>query len=295
MNYSFAFRKLYKNIHDINLIKDKLITKYSLSEYEFNCLKIDVTAKFNQVKKQKETIESDIVSITKEIKTLNEKDTITHKETRKLFKLNKKLTYKNKRLSKDIVFGTKTLLNEISYLNNDKLTNLDTINKKKLEYSKNRILPINYVGSSNDKSSNRFFTFDFKNNNIIYKPVAGVKINISYVTSKKYFNLLNKLDVVKDLNILPISVKLTTENIYISFDEQILHGYGFNKKNYFAELKTIEKENKEERTKCYIKYKTDQNKKQLVNKNINRYCSIDLNPEFIGISILDKINEQGDI
>jgi hypothetical protein len=51
-NYSYAFRKLYKNI---DLFKDKsfinkLKTKYSFSSYEINSLMSEVKVKLKQVK-----------------------------------------------------------------------------------------------------------------------------------------------------------------------------------------------------------------------------------------------------
>lgn len=294
--YSYAFRKLYTNI---NLINDKLflnylINKYKLSEYLINCLIIDVKTKYNQVLIQKQNLENNILSITKEIEQLKEKPN-TKRNIRLLFKLNNKLTYKNKQLQKDITFGKLSILRKISYLSNDKQKNEIDIKKYKEEYINNRLLPINYIGSLNDLNSNRYFNFDFLNNKIIYKPNKNKKIEINYIVSKNIKNQLLKLQEIKDLKLLPISIKLMHNSIMINYDEEILNGYGFNVKSYKKEIIKINKEDKEKRHEIAIKYKEEQKNKKLINKIINRYCSIDLNPEYIGVSIMDKLNNKGEL
>ena len=163
--YSYAFRKLYKHIDLINdkSFIDKLKLNYNLSAYELNCLKVDVKTKFEQVKTNKENLEIDIVSIQKEIESLNQKENKSKKDIRTLFKLDRKLQYKNKTLPKDITFGGVELLKEISYLSNDKENNEEKITEKLKLYKEKRVLPINYIGSLNDKNSNRYFIFDFTN------------------------------------------------------------------------------------------------------------------------------------
>ena len=287
-NYSYAFRKLYKHSDKISDPKylDYIKTKFKLSVYELNCLKIDLNMKLNQIQTNKENLEKEILENTKEIERLSKIKNKTIKEIKVQFKLNKKIEQQNKNLSKDITFGSRSLLKQISYLNNNKeLNNLKIIEKTNLYRSK-RILPINYVGSLNDKNSNRYFDFDFINNSIIYKPESKIKININYNVSKKYKNQLLKLQEIKDLNVLPISVKLTFKSLMVSFDEEILNDYGFNEKEYKMDVKTVE--SKELKKEIYIKHKTEQNDRKLIGKISNRYCGIDLNPDYIGVTIMDE-------
>ena len=72
----------------------------------------------------------------------------------------------------------------------------------------------------------------------------------------------------------------------ISFDEEILNDYGFNEKDCKTQQKIVE--SKELKKQIYIKYKNEQNVRKLIGKIKNRYCGIDLNPEYIGVTIMDK-------
>ena len=153
---------------------------FKLSTYELNCLKIDLSMKLNHVQTNKTKLEKNIIETEREIDKLTKIKNRTSKETKRLFKLNKKLAYKNKNLSKDITFGSRALLKQISFLNNDKELNKTKIKEKTELFKSKRVLPINYVGSLNDKNSNRYFDFDFINNIIIYKPEAKTKIHLTY-------------------------------------------------------------------------------------------------------------------
>lgn len=295
-NYSHAFRRLYKHFDKITNVDylNSLKKTYGLSDYEKNCLKIDVTTKINQVQAQKKKLEADIVELTDFIDEQRSKKKLTKRETRKLFKSINKLEYKNSRLCKDITFGGLKNLKRLSFLCNDKVNNTLEISEARNIYLKQRILPINYIGSSCDPNSNRYFIFDFENNVITYKPNKGKKIVINYVISNGYKKILKRLQLIKDQKFMPISVKLSHDYINISFDEQLLNGFAFNEKDYLIERNKINKDDIELRKSVFIKHKTEQNNRMLVGKNINRYCSIDLNPEYIGVSVLDKINDLGE-
>jgi IS605 OrfB family transposase len=285
--YSYAFRKLYKHfdLNDIHFL-EKLSKTFNLSKYELNCLKSDVKTKISQIQTNKENLEDEILSLMEDIEDFKNKEN-TRKNRSKIFILEKKLRKANKRLSKDIVFGTKDILRRISFLSNNKEENKIEIVRLKEEFSENRILPLNYLGSLNDGNSNRYFNFDFKNNTIIYKPDKKTKIELKYsLHSKPYKKQLLQLQEIKDSKLLPITVRLSTEYIYICFDEQKLNGFAFNKKACKKELK--ETGNEDNTKQIYRKNHIEQDKRCLTGKNENRICSIDLNPCFIGCSILEK-------
>ena len=289
-NFSYAFRKLYKHsgqLNDANYLS-YIADKFGLSAYELNCLKIDVKTKLSQVMTNKDNPSKDIISIEKEIKSLKEKPKLTKKETRTLFKLNKKLVYKNKSLSKEITFGTRDLLKQISFLNNDKELNKELIIEKTSEYHDNRILSISFYGSKNDPNSNRYFNFDFENNIIIYKPFKGKKIEIPYKVASGYQKKLIALGKVKDLKLQPISVTLDRNYICISFDEELLNGTKFDEKAYFEQIKDVT--DKQTRSDLYKIARDKHRESNLVDKVTNRYASIDLNPEYIGVSIMNKLD-----
>jgi len=292
INFSYAFRKLYKHsdkLNDFDFLTN-LKSRYSMTVYEINCLKIDVKAKISQYKINKEKLQSEIESIKKDITKLNKKEKLTKKETRTLFKLNKKLFYKNRNLSKNITFGGRDLLKQISFINNDKIKNKELIKQKTDKYHENRILPINYFGSLNDYNSNRYFNFDFENNIIVYKPAISKKINISYNISKKYKNDLLKLHQIKDLKQQSISITLTAKYLCVTFDDTKINNYNFDNKLYLKKIKYVT--DKDERSRLYKEQCVELNDFKLINKKSNRYASIDLNPEYIGVSIMNKIDDK---
>ena len=65
----------------------------------------------------------------------------------------------------------------------------------------------------------------------------------------------------------------------------------------FGAIKKVpknEENSKELRKEIYKKFITEQRERKLVNKLNNRYLSVDLNPEFIGFCVVDKL-ENGEI
>ena len=285
-DYSFAFRKLYVNygkVKDVSFL-NYLREKYNLSAYELNCLLVDVKTKINQIQTEKDNIENNIITIQNELNKDNLKLKIR-------YKLNKKLSLLEKQLSKNITFGSRKLLQKISFLSNDSDKNQKELLNVKQEYKGKRILSIYLIGDKGRTSSNRFFNFNFINQTIVYKPKFGVKVNLSYKVTKNYQKILLKLQEVKDNKLLPITVSLTTKNIILTFDEELLNGYAFNEKDYFKKLKLISKDNAEKRKELYIKYKNEQKANKLKGKNENRFLSFDLNPQYIGISVMDKTSE----
>ncbi len=295
--YSYGFRLLYSNPDKINNheFEEFIKNNYKLSGYEYNCLCIDVKGKIDAVTKTKENTEQKIVDLEEDIKTLNKSKVKTKKVIRKIFRLNQKLEYHKSRLCKDITFGTLKTIRRLSFLNNDKDKNLEEIKRVKQEFEDGRILGFNYVGSLNDKNSNRYFEFDFENNKVYYKPYKGRVIEIDFVLTKNKMNDLIKLQEIKDNKFIPITVRLSHDNIVITFDEEKLNGFGFDEKGYKKELQTIDKSNSDAKKNLGIKYKQEQAERKLENKIKTRYCSIDLNPEFIGVSIFDKINDEGEL
>lgn len=297
LNYSYVYRKLYNNI---NFIDDKnYLSKFkidfNLNDIEIRSLISEVKMKFNQIKVGKEKLEKDIVDLEKEIiylKTLQK----SNKNTRKIFKLNNKLSYKNKLLSKDIVFGGKVLLKKLSFLNNNKIKNHNEIIKIKNEYSNSRILPFYILGEAN-QNGNRFFKFDLNNNKVIYKPKFGIKINIEFSHYKSYEKTLNKLQEQIDLKLISVSVRLSEKFIYLLFDDEQLNGFSLNVIDRTKEVKEIKnsynsKEIKTEQIKeIYKKYYKEQEQSKLKGKLNYRYVAFDTNPDYIGCSILDKVND----
>lgn len=82
---------------------------------------------------------------------------------------------------------------------------------------------------------------------------------------------------------LPVSVKLTKDHIYVIFDESILNGYKLNEKLFV-------KNDKQHNRKVFKDHEELLSKGKIK----NRFCGVDLNPEYIGLSICDK-GTNGDV
>jgi hypothetical protein len=298
-NYSFAFRKLYKRIDLINnseFIK-YLQSKFKMSRWEVDCLRIEVKTKYNQVDTQKDIATNRIISIENQLKVLNSD---TKKSKNKLirdkFKLKNKLNSLDKLLSKDIVFGGKVLLKQLSHLNNNKTLNERQITETKSKWNKARLLPINLIGET--FRDNRHFDFDLTNDHLVYNPYKGKKINIIFRCDKKYQKRLNQIQSIIKQKVIPINIKLTTDHVYITYDNEKINGFGFKKTELYKELNQVDKDHISTEIKDNLKkqikqkYCKEQNERRSDNKIQNRYLGIDLNPNYIGYSIIDSINDK---
>ena len=122
-------------------------------------------------------------------------------------------------------------------------------------YKNNRSLPLLIIGEAPKKGNRKF---NFTNlSNIEFKPFLKCKISISLPKLRK--NIKSELESLikfSNSNEMPYQIQLTDKFIWITFDN--------------FKLEDLEKQNK------YISIK-------------NRYCGIDLNPNFIGFSISQSI------
>ena len=142
-----------------------------------------------------------------------------------------------------IIFGSKKLFRDLS---------LGKITKD--VFKEARLQPVVVIGEA-PKSGNRHFYIDLKTNCIIFKENKGNhhKLYLPKL-SKKNFELLTKLDLAMCSKELPVTFKVTDNEVKIGFD--------------YSKLKS-----------------TFDNK--ISNPISNRVIGIDLNPNFIGMSIID--------
>jgi IS605 OrfB family transposase len=287
-DYSYAFRKLYSNFDQVNnknFIKE-LCFKYSLDSWQFESLKTEVEFKIKKtdtLNKNNKKQQEEINEVLNRLKNKNNRKT---KRTK--FKLHNKL----KRLSNftDIVFGTKTLLRRLTFLSNDKEKNKKEIEKVRNEYQNNRLLPIT-IGGETYRHGNRKFDFELESNKIFFKTNREIKFEVEFICSEKQHNILLQLQALIDQNfILPVTIRLSTDYVWIMFNEEILNGFGLNEKEMKQELKKVSKECKELRKQIARSFYKEQESRKLIGKIKNRYLAIDLNPQYIGWSICDKIN-----
>lgn len=123
----------------------------------------------------------------------------------------------------------------------------------KEQYQQNRLSPIYSIGQNNYYGNRKFFIKDI--NNIIFKPNRKQHIELQIKASKKYQQYLKILMKHQQNKDLSITYQLTTKYITIIFDQKILQ-------------------------QKYKQYKP-------IN---NRIISIDMNPNYIGWSVIDWKN-----
>ncbi len=305
--YTKLFYKLYNN-PDIMVDKDfsdSLLNEYIDKSIYDSCVS-QVKTKLNQLETSKKNKLKEIKDIEK---LLDKNDFVTKKERRHKYKLINKLYRLHKNKDKNITFGGKALLKYITKLHKDiKYLNIDLNNisdkkliknikqnikdKKellkqyKLKFTDNRKLGFSFVGRANE-CGNRKFKFDLKNNKIIFKPNKNTKIVIEFsYKGNKTKELLYKLQELSDGKTIPLTVTIKGNNIFISYDNEFVNGYSFNDNECKREQLTIS--DKEIKKEIYIKYKREQELIKQKNKIINRYLSVDLNPNYIGLSIFDS-------
>ena len=122
----------------------------------------------------------------------------------------------------------------------------------KEEYSKAKLFPINIQGES-CKKGNRLFNFDLTNSKLTLKLSKKNHIELEfYKPNKNQFRELSKIQELVENNQLTLSVSFNNEYVWLTFDESIL-----NIQEKFQNLK------------------------------FNRVLGIDLNPNYIGLSILE--------
>jgi len=121
----------------------------------------------------------------------------------------------------------------------------------KEQFKQHRMHPLCSVGES-QYAGNRLFEFDLGNQVIIYKPSRGVHKEIKFCPLKK--KLAHELSIVQELanqNKIPITVKITDTHIFLTYDETLIHN------ETYKGLK------------------------------INRVLGIDMNPNYIGVSVIE--------
>ena len=121
----------------------------------------------------------------------------------------------------------------------------------KEQYKLNRLVPL-YSGGESNHNGNRFFQIT-EDLNILFKPNRDTKIKLNLTKQNTYNKILQKLYILQKEHI-PIGYKLDAKYVYINIDETVINKYSI----------------------------------QFIN---NRIMSIDMNPNYIGWSIIDWKSE----
>lgn len=191
------------------------------------------------------------------------KDGLKQKEIRAWFKENANFKYLDSwfvqssiyeamsMFEKDVEFSSKT--NKFPKRifggkNNLKLRSQNKITKE--EFKRRRTSLLTSIGESPRKGNRKF---EFEKEYVIFKPCRKLKVKLNLPKLKNsYKKDYYKIVELTKQKVLPVQVKISDSHIYISYEETLLH----------------EKE-------LYVPIK-------------NRYCGIDLNPNYIGISVVEN-------
>ena len=263
-DYSIDFRRIYMNLElqkDSNFIKSLRIKNSKLYEYTIK-----------EVIAFKEKYDS---TQTKIIEKINENQELLNKSNDSNIKnkLFKKIVRLNKSLKSNICFGGR--------LNLQKRTKNLITNE---EFKELRLYPITFYGETATKG-NRFFELNnLSKGELIFKPSKNKHINFS-ISNKKHKDILKSLELFSKNKELPITIKLTHEKIFITYDESKLNKTYFDSKLH---QKDKPKDLSKEETKLYWKSKYQEHETFLKINKLERYLSIDINPNEIGYSISDK-------
>lgn len=123
----------------------------------------------------------------------------------------------------------------------------------KEDFGLKRLVPISSVGESNQKGNRKFSIIN--ENTILFKPTKDIHINLQLkAQGKNYKEALTKLINLQNSKQISITYKLDLEYVYITYDNSSL------KSNF---------------------YKTKK----------NRVIAIDLNPNYLGYSVVDWLSE----
>lgn len=122
-------------------------------------------------------------------------------------------------------------------------------NITKEEFKEKRLVPLCSMGEGR-RNGNRLFRLSEDCYSVIFSPTSKQKMKLNLIGVGNRIKILKKLYIHQQLKDIPITYKLDKKYVYISFDEKIL-------------------------------------KEEIVKPIQNRIISIDMNPNYIGWSVID--------
>ena len=171
---------------------------------------------------------------------------------------------------------------------------VERLAKVRQQWTELRQMPITSIGEA-PQHGNRKFVLDIDNNSILFKPSKNEHYYLDICYGENQKAVLQEIQHAMEEKQMPITIGLNNKFLFITYDEEFLAGYAFDKEGYFKELKTVSKEDKPLRKAIFKKHKAVQEEKKDKGKVKHRYLTADLNPPVIGINISDKLNESGDL
>ena len=123
----------------------------------------------------------------------------------------------------------------------------------KEEYQLRKVLPICSIGEANKKANRKFKILDA--DHVLFKPNKSIHICLRLISQgKSYKKKLERLISLQEAKQIAITYKLDLEYIYLSFDNSILE-------------------------------------QSIYEVRKNRIIAVDMNPNYLGYSVVDWLNE----
>ena len=328
--HGYAFREVLKRLDESSNqgFEDEIKDKFNLTDIEYRSVKSNAETFFKQCetnrKKLLKRIETKQEELDELLKKRNDKKELTKKEKYSVHKLQTLLPRLRSSLNNKPVFGGRKNLQHLTHLHNQynkllinlsssvdeidilhlesELTGLfDRITKQKEKYVNQRLRSFFIIGEKNYKG-NRFFDFSKLNEGLlVYKPKYGTKVNLTVSVPKNKKWLIDKLVELTQTKSIPLSVYISNKSVSISYDDEKLYGWKLDETEKKQQIKEIKQKynNKEVQTTlikgvCH-KHHLKERELKLANKIEGRCISIDMNPSYIGVSILERDFENEDI
>lgn len=287
---SVAYRKVYNNLELMQdgEFKNQIISKYIFSKRTYEYLCIDVESRYDSMV----SINNNKLKLIEELKEQLSDKNISRRDKQNI---QKDLSNLLKQTSnKNITFGGKDNLKKITkysrlYKETKDVKYLDLLIKYKKIYQEGRILPLLFIGEAN-RYGNRFFDFsNISKGDVIFKyETLKRKVDLKFYINKGQKDIFQKLEVLCKNKSIPVTVKLTTKEIHITFEEGIITGKYLDIKKFYRKISDVK--DKEKRKLLISNKHKEHEEKNFTNKISNRYCGIDLNPDGIGYCIADRLS-----
>ena len=301
--YTYGRNFLYKTFdqHEDKNHIEYIKNRFNLNDIEYRSLVSIIKSNKNSLETINDKKLKRIESLTEYLNILKEKEKLTKKDKYNIKKTIEKINYLNKSITNNVVFGSRKALQDLTKAHNNKKSTNEILKKKSI-YQNKRIQDIYIIGEAN-QTGNRFIDFDLNNLTIKYKPNKGNKSTIKLSRRKSKNKSVNQIDLnllqeLIDSKSISVTVRINHNETHLSFDLNNYTGYSMIKKEFIdkakQEIKDFNIKDKQIIKSIYRKnYKSIEEKVIKDNKLIkSRYCSVDLNPDGIGYSIFDVINDK---
>ena len=266
----------------------RVMERFQLNDIEYRSVKAAAKAAREQDLTRDKQLQERILSISQDLTN----DEVPRHKRFKMFNRIQRLT---RRIGKPQVFGGVQTLRELTRECNKSVRDEAKVDALRNLYHDKRLQPLFVVGEGN-QNGNRFFDLSRLQDGVcVYKPCKGQHYEIRFKVEKRLKNELGRVAQYATILEQPVSVRLSTSYIYLSYDEQSLHGYGLDKKSRTERVKAVKEKRlptdveKEEIKAVYIEAYNEQRNRMLKDKIPNRCMAVDLNPTNIGWSVTDTV------